>query len=149
MERLYGDYSFTFEDIQRTKGLDFVQKYLRMKHVIVFKLSHGVIQVSILVYSLLQVSNRRLCPQFNFYDHTKVILSSQALLVTHIGKDSDVTRMSLSELMEQSLCPPEDPVQAKFIQRLVEKVKYAREILLSINAKAGGETESKVDGEQQ
>ena len=53
MERLYGDYSFTFEDIQRTKGLDFVQKYLRMKHVIVFKLSHGVIQVSILVYSLL------------------------------------------------------------------------------------------------
>ena len=50
--------------------------------------------------------------------------------------------------MEQSLCPPEDPAQAKFIQRLVEKVKYAREILLSINAKAGGETESKVDGEQ-
>lgn len=45
MERLYGDYSYTFEDIQRTKGMDFVQKYLRMKHVIVFKLSHDVLQV--------------------------------------------------------------------------------------------------------
>ena len=38
MDRLYGEYSFTFEDLDRTRGLDFVQKYLRMKHVIVFKL---------------------------------------------------------------------------------------------------------------
>lgn len=88
--------------------------------------------------------------QFNFYDHTKVILSSQALVVTHIGKDNDLTRMSLSELMEQSLNPPEDPVKAKFITRLVDKVKYTREILLSINSKtAGGDVESKGEGEGQ
>ena len=45
MGKLYGDYEYTFLDLQRTKGMQFVQKYLRMKHVIVFKLSHDVLQV--------------------------------------------------------------------------------------------------------
>ena len=45
MNRLYGEYDYTFEDTGRTKGMDFVQKYLRMKHVIVFKMSHDVLQV--------------------------------------------------------------------------------------------------------
>lgn len=48
MDRLYGDYQYTFEDTERAKGMDFVQKYLRMKHVIVFKMSHDVLQVSFL-----------------------------------------------------------------------------------------------------
>lgn len=47
MDRLYGEYDYTFEDVDRAKGMDFVQKYLRMKHVIVFKMSHDVIQVPI------------------------------------------------------------------------------------------------------
>lgn len=51
MERLYGDYPYTFEDLSRTKGMDFVQKYLRMKHVIVFKLSSDVLQVCFPVLS--------------------------------------------------------------------------------------------------
>lgn len=46
MERLYGDYSFTYEDVERVKGMDFVQNYLRMKHVIIFKLSSGNLQVN-------------------------------------------------------------------------------------------------------
>ena len=46
MDRLYGDYEYTFEDLDRTRGMDFVQKYLRMKHVIVFKMSHDVLQAS-------------------------------------------------------------------------------------------------------
>jgi hypothetical protein len=47
MGKLYGDYKYTFLDLQRTKGMHFVQKYLRMKHVIVFKLSHDVLQVAL------------------------------------------------------------------------------------------------------
>lgn len=47
MGKLYGDYEYTFLDSQRTKGMQFVQKYLRMKHVIVFKLSHDVLQVAL------------------------------------------------------------------------------------------------------
>lgn len=45
MDRLYGEYDYTFDDVDRTKGMEWVQKYLRMKHVIVFKLSHDVLQV--------------------------------------------------------------------------------------------------------
>ncbi|OJA20238.1 hypothetical protein AZE42_02693 [Rhizopogon vesiculosus] len=119
MDRLYGDYDYTFEDHDRTKGMDFVQKYLRMKHVIVFKMSHDVLQ-------------------FNFYDHSKVILSSHGLLVTHIDKNYKITRFTLSEIMAQALQPPvADPDQAKFNQRLVDKLKYCKEVLMSIrNASA-------------
>jgi cell cycle serine/threonine-protein kinase CDC5/MSD2 len=46
MDRLYGEYDYTYDDVDKTKGMDFVQKYLRMKHVIVFKMSHDVIQVT-------------------------------------------------------------------------------------------------------
>lgn len=45
VSKLYGDYECTFLDLQRTKCMHFVQIYLRMKHVIVFKLSHDVLQV--------------------------------------------------------------------------------------------------------
>ncbi|KAI0063902.1 Pkinase-domain-containing protein [Artomyces pyxidatus] len=125
MDRLYGDYGYTYEDVDKTKGMDFVQKYLRMKHVIVFKMSHDVLQ-------------------FNFYDHSKVILSSQGLFITHIDKNYVMTRWTLSEVMAQSLQPPSDDVdQAKFNQRLVDKLKYCKEVLLSIrnasaNQAAGG-----------
>lgn len=47
MGKLYGDYKYTFLDLQYTRGMQFVQKYLRMKYVIVFKLSHDVLQVDL------------------------------------------------------------------------------------------------------
>ena len=45
MNRLYGDYDYTYEDYRKSTGMDFVQKYLRMKHVVVFMMSSDVIQV--------------------------------------------------------------------------------------------------------
>jgi len=116
MDRLYGEYDYTFEDVGREKGMEWVQKYLRMKHVIVFKLSHDVLQ-------------------FNFYDHSKLILSSHGLLITHIDKRYKMTRWTLSDVMAQSLAAPSpraDPEQVKFIQRLVDKLKYCKEVLVSI-----------------
>jgi hypothetical protein len=47
ISELYGDYEHTFLDSQRPKSMQFVQKYLRMKHVTVFKLSHDVLQVAL------------------------------------------------------------------------------------------------------
>ncbi|CCM05981.1 uncharacterized protein FIBRA_08222 [Fibroporia radiculosa] len=118
MDRLYGEYEYAYQDKERTKGMDFVQRYLRMKHVIVFKMSHDVLQ-------------------FNFYDHSKVILSSQGLLVTHIDKNYNLTRWTLSEIMAQSLRPSRlDPEQSKFHSRLIDKVKYCKEVLLSIKTAA-------------
>ncbi|KAF8882459.1 kinase-like domain-containing protein [Infundibulicybe gibba] len=122
MDRLYGEYEYTFEDVGRSHGMEWVQKYLRMKHVIVFKLSHDVLQ-------------------FNFYDHSKVILSSHGLLITHIDKNYKMTRWTLSDVMALSLQSPAnmDQDQAKFNQRLVDKLKYCKEVLISIRtASANG-----------
>ncbi|GJE85129.1 Pkinase-domain-containing protein [Phanerochaete sordida] len=123
MDRLYGDYDYTFEDRERTKGMDFVQKYLRMKHVIVFKMSHDVLQ-------------------FNFYDHSKVILSSHGLLVTHIDKSYQLTQQPLSEIMAAALRPPANADAAKRNEKLVEKLRYCKEVLVSIrNASAQAHAE--------
>ena len=69
MGKLYGDYEYTFLDLQRTKCMHFVQKYLRMKHVIVFKLSYDVLQVRCWISLAYTAANTR--RQFNFYDHSE------------------------------------------------------------------------------
>lgn len=88
--------------------------------------------------------------QFNFYDHTKVIFSSRGLLVTHINKEYELSRWPLSEIMLQSLQgPADDPVEAKFNQRLVDKIKYCKEVLLSIknlNSTNGQALDAAADG---
>lgn len=125
MERLYGDPEYAYEDLDRTKGMDFVQKYLRMKHVIVFKMSHEVLQ-------------------FNFYDHSKLILGSQGHSITHIDKHYTITHYTLSGVMERIVANRwADAAEKKFYDRLLSKLKYSRDVLQSIrrstaNAGAGG-----------
>jgi hypothetical protein len=46
LERLYGAQPYLREDVGLTTGMVFVTRYLRMKHVIVFRLSNAVVQVS-------------------------------------------------------------------------------------------------------
>lgn len=46
LDRLFGEHEYTWDDVDRTSDLVFVHKYLRMKHVILFKLSHDVLQVN-------------------------------------------------------------------------------------------------------
>ena len=77
--------------------------------------------------------------QFNFYDHSKIILSSQGLLVTHLDKDYHARRFKLSEVMAIAMAPPSDyPDELKFNQRLVDKIKYCKEVLIGIkNASSG------------
>jgi hypothetical protein len=57
MDRLYGEYAYTFEDTAKTKGMAWVQNYLRMKQVIVFKLSHDVLQVWLLFCDSIALSH--------------------------------------------------------------------------------------------
>jgi polo-like kinase 1 len=46
MNRLYGDAEYTYQDTALTTGMVFVTRYLRMKHVLLFRLSNDVLQVS-------------------------------------------------------------------------------------------------------
>ena len=53
-------------------------------------------------------------------------------MVTYITKDG-ATHWPLSEIMAIALNPNSvDPAEAKFNQRLVDKLKYCKEVLLSI-----------------
>lgn len=137
LDRLFGEHEYTWDDLDRTTDMAFVQKYLRMKHVIVFKLSHDVIQVYTL-HSLVPLRSNSLlffvCFQFNFYDHTKVILSSSGLHITYIDKHHIRTSYALSTIMEESVNPtpdlPED--QRRIHGKLVSKLQYCKDVLQSI-----------------
>lgn len=58
-DRLYGDQEYTFKDTALTNGMVFVQRYLRMKHVILFRLSNDILQVgrAMLEFSALLLLN--------------------------------------------------------------------------------------------
>jgi hypothetical protein len=66
--------------------MHFVRKYLRMKHIIVFQVSHNVILL-------------------NFYDYSKIILSAQGLAIAHIDKSYVLMRWILSQVMMMTPTP--------------------------------------------
>ncbi|TIC32170.1 Pkinase-domain-containing protein [Wallemia mellicola] len=105
LERLYGSRSYTFVDEQRRKGMTFVQRYYRMKNVIVFKLSNDVVQ-------------------FNFYDHTKMILSMGGCLISYIDKDYALSRWTLDEIFQQD----GDKEDKKKMEGILVKLKYCRDV---------------------
>ena len=74
MDRLYGEYDYTFEDVGREKGMEWVQKYLRMKHVIVFKLSHDVLQVKQSLFFIFHVSSIGLTLFFFFFSSSTFMI---------------------------------------------------------------------------
>lgn len=46
LNKLLGDYPYNWVDHDKTRNMVYVEKYLRMKHVILFRLSNGLLQVS-------------------------------------------------------------------------------------------------------
>ncbi|THV04761.1 Pkinase-domain-containing protein [Dendrothele bispora CBS 962.96] len=125
MGRLYGNFDYCFENKEKTEGMTCIQMYYRLKKVFVFRLSHDVVQ-------------------FNFSDHTKMILSTHALVITYIDKTGTLTRWTLAEIMKLSLeiargdhaedgPAPLTPEETSFNQKLVDKLRYCKEVLLSID----------------
>lgn len=106
LSRLVGNYDYTYVDRDKTRGMVYIEKYLRMKHVILFRLSNGILQ-------------------FNFYDHTKLILSDDGLVVSVIDKHYSLRTWSLD-----ALCRPvpesESSKEKRTIERVVTKLQYAR-----------------------
>lgn len=84
------------------------------------------------------------CSQFNFYDHSKVILASSGHSITHIDKHYVVTHYTLSGVMARVVSGRyADSTEKKFYEKLLSKLKYSRDVLQSIrrsstNAEAGG-----------
>lgn len=109
MQKLYGEHSYTSMDLEKTTSMDFVQKYLRLKHAILFKISNEVLQ-------------------FNFYDHTKLILSHGGHVVAYINKNDELTQYFLADLILEGTTEEEKRLHEK----LVLKLKYCRQVLREI-----------------
>ncbi|RUS27596.1 hypothetical protein BC938DRAFT_483021 [Jimgerdemannia flammicorona] len=80
------------------KNLDFLTKYLRTKNGVMFRLSNRVLQI-------------------NFFDHTKIIISEDATVVSYIDKKRQLSTYRLEDCFNGD--EPE----------LVSRLKYAKDIL--------------------
>lgn len=137
-KQLVRQVAWTFEDLQRTRGMDFLVKYYRMRTAIIFRLSNDVLQ-------------------FNFFgDHTKLLLSENGNVITYIGADyrlktytlakliHDAARLGLinpdmpSDQYDFSISPGSehsDPRYAKkqvLLQSILQKLVYCADILRNL-----------------
>ncbi|OCF59904.1 PLK/PLK1 protein kinase [Kwoniella mangroviensis CBS 10435] len=114
LDKLFLEQPYTYDDVNLKTGMVFIVKYLRMKHVILFRLSNDVLQ-------------------FNFYDHTKLILSQDGLVVSVIDRHSILRTWSLESLL-QPIGDDANPKDKKRIEGVVHKVQYARDVLAKIKS---------------
>ncbi|RUP48622.1 hypothetical protein BC936DRAFT_144288, partial [Jimgerdemannia flammicorona] len=115
------------------KNLDFLTKYLRTKNGVMFRLSNRVLQVcgfsvstdvtcTIVDYVISVMPTPSFiffffCHQINFFDHTKIIISEDATVVSYIDKKRQLSTYRLEDCFNGD--EPE----------LVSRLKYAKDIL--------------------
>ncbi|KAJ3032137.1 UNVERIFIED_CONTAM: Cell cycle serine/threonine-protein kinase cdc5/MSD2 [Siphonaria sp. JEL0065] len=83
---------------QKRSDLTFLTKYLRTKHGVIFRLSNQVVQI-------------------NLFDHSKLILSQNANVITYIDKNRNMTTRRLHDFL------------AMKEREVVDRITYARDIL--------------------
>lgn len=155
---LMRDVDWNFVDVERTRNMDFLVKYYRMKNAIVFKMSNEVLQVGINVLfsfsliSSLTFYHSKFFPQFNFYDHTKLLLTEGGTVITFIDKEFTIKTYSLLTLFHEASRlgyyrptpdPNQDPrrkIRLEGIKFLIEKVHYCRDVLQSLSTRKVGTT---------
>lgn len=120
-----------FAGEQKTKNMDFLVKYYRMKAAIVFKMSNDVLQ-------------------FNFYDHTKVILTENGAVVTFLDPNFKPTTYSLLQLFREAhrvgywsrdKAEEADGRKAARLEQItfiLSKLEYARDVLRTLSQRRAG-----------
>ena len=69
-----------YQDLGKTANLDFLVKYMRTKHAVLFRLTNNAVQI-------------------NFFDHTKLILSCSGLVITFIDRGKAMVTYSLYDIL--------------------------------------------------
>lgn len=118
-----GDVDWTFVDTDRKKNMDFLVKYYRMVNAIVFKLSNDVLQ-------------------FNFYDHSKVLLTEQGRVVSFIDEDFRLVTYGLASLVRlaradassssSSSAQSADEKERTKAMTVLAKVEYCRDVIRNL-----------------
>lgn len=113
-ENLYKASQYTFVDKENTHGMDFLVKYMRTKHAIMFRLTNRIVQI-------------------NFFDHSKLILSKDGLVVTFIDRDRQIHTMALSAVVDGAVAKGGRGVDRH--ADVISRLKYARDILETLVTK--------------
>jgi hypothetical protein len=121
LTRLYGEYDYTYQDMERTTGMEFVYKYYRTKHGIAFLMSHDVIQVRAPKTHLEQWLIF-FPTQFNFNDHTKMVLSNGGRSIGVIDHAYKFTQYTLSGIMARARAPGAS--QDAGLQGILRKLQF-------------------------
>ncbi|GAA5963700.1 hypothetical protein JCM3765_003550 [Sporobolomyces pararoseus] len=127
------DVPWTFEDVERKKNMDFLVKYYRMKNAIVFKMSNDILQ-------------------FNFYDHTKLIITSQGQTLTFIDPSFTLTTYSISQLFHLAAqhghysSVDQGSEKLEKVRYLLGKVEYCKDVLRTLSQRKAAQQAQKEKG---
>lgn len=113
-EHLYNPNQYSYKDDQSVHNLDFLVKYMRTKHAVLFRLTNRVVQI-------------------NFFDHTKLILSKDAQVITFINRERQLVTLSLADIL------------SKQENEIISRLKYARDILETLTQGRANGTSPKMD----
>lgn len=122
MNKLNGMTDYNYKDMELQTGMVFLTKYWRMKHVIAFRLSNEAFQVSLLVH--LPAFSDSVCPQFNYQDHTKLLLSQDGTIVTYIDEKYKLWTWHLTQMMRPELTA--QGRERRRMEKAMSKLEYAR-----------------------
>ncbi|EJU02268.1 Pkinase-domain-containing protein [Dacryopinax primogenitus] len=117
-KELYRQQNYTYVDVEKVEGMDFVQRWWRANNVTMFKLSNNAIQ-------------------FNYSDHTKIILSYSGRYVTYVDKTYNLHEHTLAELMATAVAPPESKTDknVRSNEQVLKRLRYCREVLNTMQRK--------------
>eukprot|EP00158_Paraphelidium_tribonemae_P004713 Partr_v1_DN26925_c0_g1_i2_m7078 putative Polo-like kinase len=90
-----------FVDTTKNTNLNFLVKFMRTKHAVMFRLTNNIVQI-------------------NFFDHTKLILSADGLVLTFIDRERKLTTYSLYDVLKERKTD------------IISRLKYTRDILESL-----------------
>ncbi|CAG8687985.1 31675_t:CDS:10, partial [Racocetra persica] len=96
--------TYTFVDNNRTNNMEFLTKYKRTPHAVLFRLSNRLVQV-------------------NFFDHEKIILSEEGRVITYIDEARGINTHTISEILKGDHATEKN--RLKYVKDVLKKLVEA------------------------
>ncbi|CAI2177724.1 13175_t:CDS:10 [Funneliformis geosporum] len=74
-------HSYAFDDKNRIQNMEFLTKFKRTPHAMMFRLSNRVVQV-------------------NFFDHVKIVISEEGYVITYIDETNELKTLAITEFLK-------------------------------------------------
>ena len=127
--KLHAGEKYCEKDTTLNTGMSYLAQYWRMKQLIVFRISSGVLQVSSLEcrsYTCPSLNERVTSCQLNYHDHSKLILSDEGLTITYIDNAYSIWTWHLASLIQYETSSEEGSRERRRMESAWRKLTYAR-----------------------